>query len=55
METMQRRAVTHADVPPALLSAMNTDEVPPSLETLVIGGEPVRHRSCGGGRGGSAW
>lgn len=36
---MRARNVTHTDLPPSLLPAIPPDEVPPSLKTVVIGGE----------------
>ena len=32
-------AVTHADLPPSLLARMDPADAPPSLETIIIGGE----------------
>lgn len=33
------RQVTHMDIPPSLLRLMKTDQMPASLETIIIGGE----------------
>jgi acyl-coenzyme A synthetase/AMP-(fatty) acid ligase/thioester reductase-like protein len=38
--TLRRLAITHLDIPPALLKVYRPEEFPESLETLVAGGEP---------------
>ena len=40
LETLHRRGITHADLPPALVAQLDADEAPQSLKTIVIGGEP---------------
>ncbi|MBT9587143.1 AMP-binding protein [bacterium] len=37
---LQRLAITHLDIPPALLSVYRPEQFPDGLETLVAGGEP---------------
>lgn len=39
--TLQARRVTHWDLPPALLPHLEDADLPPSLQTLIIGGEPA--------------
>lgn len=39
LEIIKEREVTHTDIPPVLLRLLNSDECPPSLQTIVIGGE----------------
>lgn len=36
---IKERQITHMDVPPSLLRTMNVEEMPDSLETIIIGGE----------------
>ncbi|QEL14664.1 peptide synthetase [Limnoglobus roseus] len=38
---LRDRAITHVDLPPALLGVLDPAELPPSLRTVVIGGEPA--------------
>ena len=38
-ETLRNRRITHVDLPPALLAVLDVNDCPPSLETIVIGGE----------------
>jgi amino acid adenylation domain-containing protein/thioester reductase-like protein len=40
LEVLERRRITHFDLPPSLLPVLDLDRVPDSLETLIIGGEP---------------
>jgi amino acid adenylation domain-containing protein/thioester reductase-like protein len=45
---VREHAITHLDLPPALLRVLDPDAMPASLQTLIIGGEPcppavVRH------------
>src|SRR5581483_7908659 len=35
------RAITHADLPPALLRVLDPEAMPRTLRTVVIGGEPA--------------
>ena len=35
------RAITHVDLPPAFLRVLDPDELPATLRTVVIGGEPA--------------
>src|SRR5690606_35827238 len=39
-EILERFSVTHWDLPPSLLCRLELSDVPPSIRTLVIGGEP---------------
>ncbi|HET6247809.1 MAG TPA: non-ribosomal peptide synthetase [Tepidisphaeraceae bacterium] len=39
-ETIRDRKITHIDIPPALLRTMDPANMPTSLETIIIGGEP---------------
>lgn len=39
MGLLRKRRITHVDLPPSLLSALDPERVGPSLETLIIGGE----------------
>lgn len=36
---LREETITHMDVPPSLLKILSPDEMPPSLETIIIGGE----------------
>lgn len=38
-EIMTKRGITHVDLPPSLLGFLDPDQPPPSLRTMVIGGE----------------
>jgi amino acid adenylation domain-containing protein/thioester reductase-like protein len=38
-DTVRRRGVTHVDIPPSLLPLMDPAEMPPLLQTIIIGGE----------------
>src|SRR5207244_2567933 len=40
LRTLAERRITHLDLPPALLATLDPRDLPPALETLVIGGEP---------------
>ena len=48
MGLLRERRITHVDLPPSLLAALDPERVGPSLETLIIGGEvcplPEVHR-----------
>ncbi|MBU6450972.1 MAG: amino acid adenylation domain-containing protein [Cyanobacteria bacterium REEB67] len=37
--TIANRAITHMDIPPAVLRVMDPEKLPPSVETIIIGGE----------------
>ncbi len=39
MRTLDRESITYVDMPPALLRYLEPQSLPPSLETIVIGGE----------------
>ncbi|MBI3724485.1 AMP-binding protein [bacterium] len=39
VETIARREITHADLPPALLRVIDPEHLPRTLETVVVGGE----------------
>ncbi len=39
VDLLRAHAITHVDVPPAFLPRIDPDRAPPSLETVVIGGE----------------
>src|SRR5438105_3237233 len=39
IEILRANAITHADLPPALLARVDPAALPPSFETVVIGGE----------------
>ena len=41
IEVMERRRVTHTDIPPSLLKMISPERCPDSLQTIVIGGEPA--------------
>ena len=38
---LRERAITHVDLPPALLGVLDPTELPETLRTVVIGGEPA--------------
>lgn len=38
-ELLKERNITHMDVPPSLLKTIPSDQAPPSLKTIIIGGE----------------
>ena len=40
-EVIDRRGVTHTDIPPSLLKMLHPAQCPDSLQTIVIGGEPA--------------
>ena len=40
-DVIERRGVTHTDIPPSLLKMLNPDRCPNCLQTIVIGGEPA--------------
>lgn len=40
-EVVEKRRITHTDIPPALLKMMGPDQCPECLQTIVIGGEPA--------------
>lgn len=49
-EVIERRRVTHTDIPPSLLRMLSPEDCPDCLQTIIIGGEPadietVRHWS----------
>ena len=39
MHIIEKRSVTHADIPPSVLRVTNANDCPKCLETIVIGGE----------------
>lgn len=40
-EVVEKRGVTHTDIPPSLLRMLDAEKCPASLQTIVIGGEPA--------------
>ena len=39
IEILKKREITHTDIPPSLLNILSPDQMPITLETLIIGGE----------------
>jgi len=39
MELIQKRGITHADLPPSLLNVLSISDVPACLQTIIIGGQ----------------
>ena len=40
-DVVEKRGVTHTDIPPSLLKMLEPDQCPACLQTIVIGGEPA--------------
>ena len=39
LHVIEKRSITHADIPPSVLRVTDANDCPPCLETIVIGGE----------------
>ncbi len=39
LDTIRRRGITHVDLPPSLLPLLPAEHAPPSLRTIIVGGE----------------
>lgn len=39
LDVIEKRGITHADIPPSILRVINADNSPKCLETIVVGGE----------------
>ncbi len=39
LEVLRQRAITHVDLPPSLLPLLPSDQTPPVLRTIIVGGE----------------